>query len=139
MSKLKLGQTAEVTFDAITGRTFSGKVTQINPVLQTVNSYQVVQGLINLDLSAEKDMPSLAPGMNAAVQVISGQAKNALLVPLAALRDLGDGTYSVFVVDPNGKTSMKAVEVGLQDAASAEIKSGLSAGDVVTTGIVQTK
>jgi len=139
MSKLKLGQTAEITFDAITGRTFSGKVTQINPVLQTVNSYQVVQGLINLDLSAEKDMPSLASGMNAAVQVISGQAKNALLVPLAALRDLGDGTYSVFVVGANGKTSMKVVEVGLQDAASAEIKSGLSAGDVVTTGIVQTK
>ena len=34
---------------------------------------------------------------------------------------------------------MKVVEVGLQDAASAEIKSGLKAGDVVTTGIVQTK
>jgi multidrug efflux pump subunit AcrA (membrane-fusion protein) len=139
MGMLKLGQTASISFDSITGRTFSGKVTQINPALQTVNSYQVAQGLITLDLSNEKDVPTLATGMNATVQIISGQAKNALLVPLAALRDLGDGTYSVFVVGTNGKTTMKVVEVGLQDSATAEIKSGLNAGDVVTTGIVQTK
>jgi hypothetical protein len=31
------------------------------------------------------------------------------------------------------------VEVGIQDQVSAEIKSGLQAGDVVTTGIAETK
>jgi RND family efflux transporter MFP subunit len=139
MSKLALAEQAKISFDAIVDRTFTGKVIQINPALQTVNSYQVVQGLIELDLSNEKDLPTLVAGMNATVEVISGQAENALLVPVAAVHDLGDGTYSVFVVGANGKTQMKVVEVGLQDAATVEIKSGLNAGDIVTTGIVQTK
>jgi HlyD family secretion protein len=139
MNKLSVGETATISFDAITNRKFSGKVTQITPALQTVNNYQVVQGLIELNLANEKNVPTLVAGMNVTVEVINGQAKNVLLVPVAALKDLGDGSYSVFVVGTGGKTSMKAVEVGLQDAASAEIKSGLKAGDVVTTGIVQTK
>ena len=71
--------------------------------------------------------------------LIQATAENVLLVPVQAVRDLGDGTYSVFVVGANGQPKMKVVEVGLQDAASAEIKSGVSLGDVVTTGTVQTK
>ncbi len=39
----------------------------------------------------------------------------------------------------NGKPVLKTVEVGLKDDTYAEIKSGLNAGDVVTTGIVETK
>jgi hypothetical protein len=39
----------------------------------------------------------------------------------------------------NGKPEVRMVEVGLQDAVHAEIKSGLNAGDVVTTGLTVTK
>jgi len=45
----------------------------------------------------------------------------------------------VFVVGADGKPKLRVVEVGLKDAASVEIKSGLQAGDVVTTGVVETK
>jgi HlyD family secretion protein len=38
----------------------------------------------------------------------------------------------------NGSPRLQVVEVGLQDITYAEIKSGLNAGDVVTTGIVET-
>jgi hypothetical protein len=38
----------------------------------------------------------------------------------------------------NGQPRLKVVEVGLMDYTYAEIKSGLSEGDVVTTGIVET-
>jgi len=35
----------------------------------------------------------------------------------------------------NGKLRLRQIEVGLKDVSYAEVKSGLQAGDVVTTGI----
>ena len=139
MDKVALGEQAQVSFDAITGRTFTGKVIQINPTLQTLNGYQVVQGLIELDLSQETNPPTFQKGLAASVQVIKAKAENVLLVPLQAVRDLGDGSYGVFVVGSDGQPTLKIVKVGLEDLTSAEITSGLTAGQTVTTGISETK
>jgi HlyD family secretion protein len=139
MDKVALGEQAQVSFDAITGRTFTGKVIQINPTLQTLNGYQVVEGLIELDLSQDTNPPTFQKGMAASVQVIKAKAENVLLVPLQAVRDLGDGNYGVFVVGADGQPALKMVKVGLQDLTSAEITQGLTAGQTVTTGISETK
>jgi HlyD family secretion protein len=139
MSKVVVGESATIAFDAISGRTFNGTVTRINPALETSNGYQVVTGVIQLDLSKETDLPTLAKGLNGTVELVPAKAENVLIIPLQALHDLGDGTYSVFVVGTDGQPKLKMVEIGLQDAASVEIKSGLSAGDIVTTGTTQTR
>jgi hypothetical protein len=39
----------------------------------------------------------------------------------------------------NGKPRLRVIEVGLKDLINAEVKSGLQAGDVVTTGITETE
>ena len=39
----------------------------------------------------------------------------------------------------NGKPVLRTVTVGLKDDTYAEIKSGLKSGEVVTTGVVETK
>jgi len=46
------------------------------------------------------------------------------------------GEYGVLVLE-NDQPTFREVVVGLVDITSAEIVSGLQAGDVVTTGIVQ--
>jgi hypothetical protein len=51
-----------------------------------------------------------------------------------ALHEASPGKYAVFV-DTNGKLRLHMIDVGLQDASYAEVKSGLKVGDVVTTGI----
>ena len=71
--------------------------------------------------------------------MIAGEAKNALIVPIQALRELTPGSYAVFVVQSDGSLKMTPVTVGLRDYANAEILSGLQAGDVVSTGTVETK
>jgi hypothetical protein len=38
----------------------------------------------------------------------------------------------------NGEPVIRIVEVGIQDFTSAEIRSGLDVGEIVTTGIVET-
>jgi HlyD family secretion protein len=139
MEKAAVGEQASLTFDALPDQTFKGTVLRINPALETSGGYQVIKGLIQLDASSTTDTAALRKGLNASIELVQASAKDVLLVPVQAVRNLGDGTYGVFVVGADGTPKMKVVEVGLQDAASAEIKSGLAAGDVVTTGVTQTK
>jgi HlyD family secretion protein len=136
LGKLALDEKATVVFDSLPNRTFNAKVVQINPVLQSVNNYKVVQGTAELDLSNEKDIPTLAAGMSATLQIINGEAQNVPLVPVQALRDLGNGQYAVFVVT-NGQPRLKTISVGLMDTSNAEVKEGLKEGDIVTTGVAQ--
>ena len=77
--------------------------------------------------------------MTVEADVIAGEAKNALIVPIQALRELTPGSYAVFVVQSDGSLKMTPVTVGLRDFANAEILSGLKVGDVVSTGTVETK
>ncbi len=135
-SNVKVGYTVNVTFDALNGQTFTGTVTEVMPGLVTAQGSSMVEGMAELTKSVSE--VGLPVGIDANIDVISGEALNAVLVPVEALHDLGNGQYTVFVME-NGSPVLKTVEVGLMDDTYAEIKSGVNAGDVVTTGIVETK
>ena len=77
--------------------------------------------------------------MTVEVEVVGGEAQDALLVPVQALRELSPGSYAVFIVQPDNSLKLTPVEVGLRDFANAQILSGVKAGDVVSTGTVETK
>ncbi len=139
MDKVAVGETATIDFDAIPNVTFSGKVTRIDPALTQSSGYYVLTGMIEMDRSKDTSGATLRKGLNASVQLVQASAKNVLLVSVQALRSISDGSYAVFVVQPDGSLQMTPVEVGLMDAANAEIKSGLAEGDVVSTGTVETK
>jgi HlyD family secretion protein len=125
----------DITFDILPDQTFSGIVTSVDPGLYTESSSSVVRALVKLT-DVDETTFNLPLGTSAAVDVISGSAQNAILVPVEALHQTGD-QYTVFVME-NGKPTVRAVEVGIQDLVYAEIKSGLNAGDVVTTGVTET-
>jgi macrolide-specific efflux system membrane fusion protein len=72
--------------------------------------------------------------MNAEVEVVAAEARNVLLVPVEALRELGPDQYAVFVVLPNGELELRPVEVSLKDYVNAAILSGLEAGETVSLG-----
>jgi len=138
LDKVAVGYEAEVSFDALPDRVFAGKVIKVNPSLETVSNIQAVKVTVSLDMENINSPINLPIGLNASVDVIAGRAENAVLVPIEALRDLGGGEYAVFVVE-NGELKLRVVEVGLMDITSAEIKSGLAVGEIVSTGIVQTQ
>ncbi|MEV6984196.1 HlyD family efflux transporter periplasmic adaptor subunit [Sphaerisporangium sp. NPDC051017] len=130
VTKLKTGQPATVTFDALPGVTASGKVTLIDPVAQTNNN--VVQYSATISLS---DVPkTVRLGQTATVQVIVAKADNALTVPTSAVRTAG-GQSTVTVLE-NGRQVAKPVQVGVKGDTTTEITSGLKEGDQVvrTTG-----
>jgi len=133
-AQFKVGNAATVIFDALPDQTFTGKVVRVDPVLSTSSGTSVASGLVQLDATSTP----LLLGMTASVNVVSAQARNVVLVPLAALHEISAGHFEVSVVR-DGQPTPQAVEVGLQDQVNAEIKSGLQPGDVVSTGLVATK
>ncbi|MEU7689735.1 efflux RND transporter periplasmic adaptor subunit [Microbispora hainanensis] len=125
VSRIKVGQAATVSFDALPGVTAAGKVTVVDPQPQTNNN--VVQYAVTISLT---DVPSTVRlGQTATVQVTVGKADDVLTVASSAVTTAG-GQTTVTVLE-NGRQVVKRVEVGLKGDTTTEIKSGLQEGDQV--------
>lgn len=134
-SNVQAGYETEIVFDILPDDTFTGTVTLVYPELDTSSNSSLVHAIVKLNETVDTTLPS---GTAVAVDVIGGRAENAVLIPVEALREINDGTYTVFIME-NGTPKLRVVEVGLQDITYAEIKSGIEAGEIVTTGIVETQ
>lgn len=134
-----LDESAEVVFDALEDQTFTGTVTQVNPTLVSTSGYSTVKGIITLNMDNVTDAPNLFQGLTASVTLYKGKSEGTLLIPIAALRDLGDKQYGVFTVEKDRSLKFNTVTVGLKDSTSAEILSGLEQGQTVTTGLTETR
>ncbi len=124
ISQVKVGQTASITFDAVSGARFTGRVVQVplvGQLVQNVVSYDVVLSMEGTGGGA------LLPGMTANVTIIVGQKQNVLLLPVLAIarEDTGD----VVTLEDTGETT--PVEVGLSNGTYVEIVRGLNEGDRV--------
>lgn len=137
LNMVGVGYETDVTFDALPDQTFTGTVLRVDPTLTASNGVSVVRALVRLNADSFAKPQTLPAGLNATVEVIGGRAENALIVPVEALREISDGQYAVFVL-VDGQPELRLVEVGLMDYSFAEIVSGLSAGETVTTGLIET-
>ena len=134
--EIKVGYNINASFDIVPDQVFQGTVTDVYPTLDTTSS---TSALIHFTARLNTSIPYKLPaGSSTSVQVIGGNAENAVLVPIEALHEFGDGKYALFVMT-NGKLRLRVVKVGVVNLTKAEIVSGLNAGDIVTTGIIKTK
>jgi len=137
LDKVAVGFEVEVVFDSLPDDMYTGQVSEVSPSLQTVSNVDAVMAWVQLDLESFSKPQSLPVGSNASVDGIGGRAQNVVLVPVEAVREIGADEYAVFVME-DGEPKLRIVTVGLMDYTSAEILSGLTAGEVVTTGVVET-
>lgn len=128
VTKVKIGDKATVTIDAIAGKTFTGKVVSVDSigsVSSGVTSYPVI---IQLDTQTENILPNMAASANIIVET----KDNVLLIPTTAVQSQnGQSTVSV---TRNGQIQQVSVETGNTSDTQIEIISGLSQGDTVVTG-----
>jgi multidrug efflux pump subunit AcrA (membrane-fusion protein) len=129
------GNAVNIVFEALPDDVFTGEILNVDPSLVRVDTTWAIQSWASVDLTAQP--VALLSGMNAEVEIIAAEARNALLVPIQALREIAPDQYAVFVVQPNGELELRTVEVGLKDYVNAEIKSGLEVGESVSTGTVE--
>lgn len=131
VGRVQVGQTVNVTADAIEGKTFTGKVTNIS--LQSSQSNGVTNYPVTVTLDEVGD---LLPGMNVDGTIILDQVDNALMIPVDSLMR-GNRVYvkddSVTEQQGNVPAGFKAVEVetGISNDDYVQITSGLSEGDEV--------
>lgn len=81
-------------------------------------------------LAIDGSTSSLRTGLSANVQVVTGEASNALHVSAAAVTGTG-ANRTVTVVNKDGSTKVVTVTVGLQGDTDDEITSGLTEGQQV--------
>ncbi len=121
ISKVKVGQPATVTIDAISGLELGAHVSSISTV--GTSSSGVVS--YNATLTLDQTDSRAKPGMSASASVIVGQAQG-VTIPNQAVT--GTGTLGSVNVLRNGKTVPEQVIVGLRGDSRTQVLHGLSAG-----------
>lgn len=130
IAKIKLGQKATITLDALSDKEFTGTVTKVGTegtVSSNVVTYEV-------DVTFDVGDSGLRTGMTADADVITAVQQDVLLVPNGAVKSATDGTKYVQVLK-SGATSPSDVTVttGLSSSTQTVIKSGISTGAKVVT------
>lgn len=139
IGEVSIGQDVTFTVDAYPNRTFHGKVENISKKeysssgsTSTSSSvvYYTVYVLINAD-----ELEGLYPSMTARAEILGRVDKDALLIPVTAVRSDASGSY---VYRKAGSGVEKAyIETGITSNTNAEVLSGLSEGDqIVVSGTV---
>ncbi|MBU1424247.1 MAG: efflux RND transporter periplasmic adaptor subunit [Gammaproteobacteria bacterium] len=129
-SKLRIGQQARITLDAIKGRTFSGKVRRIAPyVLDLEKQARTVEVEVEFDKSAAKD--NLLVGYSADVEIIYDTRKQVLRIPTQTLLE----GNRVLLLGSKGTLEERSVKTGLSNWEYAEVTSGLEEGDRIVSSL----
>lgn len=128
--KVKVGQKVTVTFDSISGKTFTGIVATVDRIGTVTSNVVSYLSNIKLDISSSDILPNMA----ATGEIIIDSKSNVLSVPSSAVHSQ-NGTYTVQILK-NGTVQTNTVEVGIASSSETEIISGLSEGETVVTGTV---
>jgi len=125
-----VGQRADIEFDALPDLAATGKVYDI------AEEGSNASGVVTFDVWLALDVvdPALRLGMSAGATIVTDVARDALIVPNAAVRAADDGGSYVLVMD-DGATEPREVPVqtGLSSSTQTQVLSGIEEGTVVVT------
>jgi len=133
VARLTPGSSMEITWDAIPGRIWKSTVTAVPSTVRLRGSRNVGETTSVLDNSDYK----LLPNVNVGVTIVAAEHDNVLVVPREAVRTDDSKPYVLQVVGHELKR--RDVSTALSNLTQVEIKSGLSAKDVVAIGSVNGK
>ncbi|MFA5987674.1 MAG: efflux RND transporter periplasmic adaptor subunit [Candidatus Paceibacterota bacterium] len=143
-AKIKVGQKATLTFDAIDGLSMVGEVSEVDAI------GTVSQGVVSYGVKVAFDAEDarIKPGMSVSASIITDVKNDVLAVPNSAVKSRSDGYYVEVFSTPlqedltntasQGITSLiapaqKTVEIGVSNDSVTEIKSGLVEGEQVVS------
>jgi HlyD family secretion protein len=128
IGKLSPGQRVNVTWDAIPGRVWEGKLTRVPTSITQVGARNVGQIVTTVENSDLK----LLPNVNVSVNVITAERDNVITVPREAVHQHG-GANHVYEV-ANGKLNERDVKMGISNLTRIEITSGVTPGMTIALG-----
>ncbi len=126
-ARVKIGQKATLTFDAVDNLSITGEVAEIDTlgtVSQGVVSYNVK---IAFDVQDER----IKPSMSVSVDIITESKRDVLLVPTSAVKSSASGSYVETLV--NNQPQRKTVTTGSSNDTMIEIIDGLQENERIIT------
>ena len=151
--KIKIGQKAVFTILGAPERQWEATLESLDPAPDSVRSDSDISGANSSTASTSSssstssaiyyygrfEVPNpdgvLRTYMTANVRVVLGEAKGVVTIPTAALSPPNArGERTIEVVNADGTTEPRIVQVGLDDKVRCEVRSGLSAGERVVVG-----
>ncbi|HVU75799.1 MAG TPA: efflux RND transporter periplasmic adaptor subunit [Candidatus Paceibacterota bacterium] len=144
-AKIKEGDKATLTFDAIDGLSITGTVAQLDSV------GTVSQGVVSytVKISFDTQDQRVKPGMTVNADIQSEVHQNVLTVPSSAIKTAAGSSYVQIFQPSIATTTVESgstqgfltdqtpvnvpVEIGISDDTSTEIISGLSEGEQIVT------
>ena len=135
VSSLSVGQSVQVTADAVPDKTYVGEVTRVSMKGSTSGGTTTYPVTVRID-----DIDGLRPGMNANAEIVVANATSALCVPNAAIvrggyvlvtKDSPSAANAAPEMDaPEGYVYVE-VKTGVSDDDYTQITSGLKAEDTI--------
>jgi HlyD family secretion protein len=123
--KIKVGQEARITLDAMPDKVFPGRIRRIASYVTEIEK-QARTVDIEVDfLQTPADV--LLVGYSADIEVILQRKDDVLRIPTQAIRQ----NNKVWLVDSQNRLVEQSVETGLSNWSFTEVRSGLKAGDRV--------
>jgi HlyD family secretion protein len=130
--RLKVGETVEVSVEAVPGLRSAGRIERLSPqaiIKNNIKGYPARIVLTNVD-------QRIRPGMTANVKIPVASADNVTAVPLSAVfteKNPETSQMERFVYVQQGDTFEKRnVKVGISDFSYAEIQEGLKEGETIS-------
>ena len=134
IGSVAVGQTVEITADAVEGKTYTGTVTRVSVAGTTAGGITTYPVTVRID-----ETDGLLPGMNVDAEIVLDQAEDVLAIPSGAV-NRGD-TVLITADSPSAANALDqeapegyvyvSVETGVSDDSYIEILSGLQEGDTV--------
>ena len=129
--QMKLNADVEASVPGFPGRVFRGKVTGINPAIDTNSrTFTVIAEFSNTDLA-------LKPGMFATARILLPGSSMGIFVPKNAVStDQTTNSSQLFFIR-DGKARVAVVQLGMVEGDQVQILSGLSPDAVIATDHLQ--
>jgi RND family efflux transporter MFP subunit len=125
---LKVGNEAQLHFSGV-DEPMKGRVSLVSPALDPGSTTMEVW------VEAKKPNAALKPGMTVQLTITGRSAKEALVVPAAAIFKNDEGAEYVAIAGADNHAQLKTVHIGIRNSDIVQITSGLKEGDrVITSG-----
>lgn len=126
INRVKVGQNTLLTFDAILGKEYQGRVSQVARV--GTLSQGVVDFIVTIELLDGDE--NVKPGMTAAVSIVVDQLEDVLLVPNRAVR-IKDGQRVVYILQGGQLAAVRITLGATSDTYSQVLNGELKPGDQI--------
>lgn len=124
-TKVKKGDSVNITADALPGREFSGQVIRLHPTMNAATH------TFNVEVKVNNNDRALRPGMYARVTINFGTNRSIVVPDRAIVKQEGTGQRFVYVLNEDGTVTYLPVGIGRHMGREYEITSGLKEGDTV--------